>query len=326
MLLRFRELSAYQLLPCLACPLASPRPRWTLHQWCLYWEARRSTGGGASAAPAQQMLLPPAAMAAPAEDEADSSAVMRKRSVEEEAAAQQLKGISADSKRRLLEVAALPLAGTPLEVCVWAFEWARPAACFLYYVAAVAGHRKLLTHAVFAAFLPAVTFCVYVQAEVSPPTAVRAVDLAQQVWPEGAPGRPVAGFSLVRSPEGCYTDFHLAVGGSSGGCLWEHWPGDGCAERGWRSGSGCVGPVMSVQSAPVPLVTCCHCCPTCHRLLALPCSGLLFSACRPARSVDALPVGAAQPGASASHPPQPGNLCSLGLLRSLCWRLPAGAL
>ena len=301
-------------------------PRWTLHQWCLYWEARRSTGGGASAAPAQQMLLPPAAMAAPAEDEADSSAVMRKRSVEEEAAAQQLKGISADSKRRLLEVAALPLAGTPLEVCVWAFEWARPAACFLYDVAAVGGHRKLLTHAVFAACLPAVTFCVYVQAEVSPPTAVRAVDLAQQVWPEGAPGRPVAGVSLVMSPEGCYTDFHLAVGGSSGGCLWEHWPGDGCAERGWRSGSGCVGPVMSVQSAPVPLVTCCHCCPTCHRLLALPCSGLLCSACRPARSVDALPVGAAQPGASASHPPQPGNLCSLGLLRSLCWRLPAGAL
>jgi hypothetical protein len=136
-------------MPCLACPLPSwlqvhtldvqtqkEGPRWTLHQWCLYWEARRSTGGGASAAPAQQMLLPPAAMAAPAEDEADSSAVMRKRSVEEEAAAQQLKGISADSKRRLLEVAALPLAGTPLEVGACA----RPVACSLYDGAAVDGH------------------------------------------------------------------------------------------------------------------------------------------------------------------------------------------
>ncbi len=106
-------------------------PRWTLHQWSLYWDARRSasrdpaahapgaggaavTNGGAGDASAQAAATP--RRAAPAEDEADSAAVRRKRSAEEEAAAQQLKGISAESKKRLLEVAALPLAGTPLEV------------------------------------------------------------------------------------------------------------------------------------------------------------------------------------------------------------------
>ncbi len=37
-----------------------------------------------------------------------------------------------------------------------------------------------------------------------------------QVWPEGAPSRPSTSVNLVMSPEGAYTDFHLAVGGSSG--------------------------------------------------------------------------------------------------------------
>ncbi|KAL4437527.1 hypothetical protein ABPG77_003516 [Micractinium sp. CCAP 211/92] len=161
-------------------------PRWTLHQWSQYWDARRSasrdpaahapgagggaaTNGGAGDASAQAAATP--RRAAPAEDEADSAAVRRKRSAEEEAAAQQLKGISAESKKRLLEVAALPLAGTPLE------------------------------------------------GEVSPPSAVRGVDLAQQVWPQGAPSRPTAGVTLVMSPEGAYTDFHMAAGGAS---VWLH--------------------------------------------------------------------------------------------------------
>ena len=39
----------------------------------------------------------------------------RKRTAEEEAAAQHLKGISAESKKRLLEVSALSLTGTALE-------------------------------------------------------------------------------------------------------------------------------------------------------------------------------------------------------------------
>lgn len=105
-------------------------PHWTLHQWTLYWDARRSAtrdpaahalgaapgtaaNAGAGDASAQAAATP--RRAAPAEDEADSAAVRRKRSAEEEAAAQQLKGISAESKKRLLEVA-LPLAGTALEV------------------------------------------------------------------------------------------------------------------------------------------------------------------------------------------------------------------
>ncbi len=40
----------------------------------------------------------------------------RKRTAEEEAAVQHLKGISAESKKRLLEVSALSLTGTALEV------------------------------------------------------------------------------------------------------------------------------------------------------------------------------------------------------------------
>ena len=104
-------------------------------QWCLYWDARRAASrelppalaapaGGAAAAglasgaPTGSLQQPGTARAgrpAPAEDEADSAAVKRKRSAEEEAAAQHLKGISAESKKRLLEVAALPLAGTALE-------------------------------------------------------------------------------------------------------------------------------------------------------------------------------------------------------------------
>jgi hypothetical protein len=105
-------------------------PRWTLHQWNLYWEARRAASrepapGPASAAATAPVAGGSAALGSsapprrPADDEADSSAVRRKRSAEEEAAAQQLKGISAESRRRLLEVAALPLAGTPLEVGGW---------------------------------------------------------------------------------------------------------------------------------------------------------------------------------------------------------------
>ncbi|PRW57186.1 lysine-specific demethylase 2A isoform X1 [Chlorella sorokiniana] len=166
-------------------------PRWTLHQWCLYWEARRAAsrepppalaaaggaagaGGLASGALTGSQQQPGTARAgrpAPAEDEADSAAVKRKRTAEEEAAAQHMKGISAESKKRVLEVSALSLTGTALE------------------------------------------------AEVSPPAAVSAVDLAQQVWPEGAPSRPSTSVNLVMSPEGAYTDFHLAVGGSS---VWLH--------------------------------------------------------------------------------------------------------
>ena len=99
---------------------------------CLYWDARRAAsrepatalaaappagaGGLASGAPTGSLQQPGSARPpAPAAGEADSAAVMRKRSAEEEAAAQRLKGISAESKKRLLEVAALPLAGTPLE-------------------------------------------------------------------------------------------------------------------------------------------------------------------------------------------------------------------
>lgn len=111
-------------------------PLWTLHQWCLYWEARRAAAsrelppsaaanGGAAAAEAaggstQQGGGGPLLARRPTEDEADSAAVKRKRSAEEEAAQQQLKGISAESRRRLLEVAALPLTGTALDVrCGW---------------------------------------------------------------------------------------------------------------------------------------------------------------------------------------------------------------
>lgn len=97
---------------------------------CLYWDARRAAsrepppagaaiGGLASGALTGSQQQPGSARRpAPAEDEADSAAVKRKRSAEEEAAAQKLKGISADSRKRLLEVAALPLAGTPLDVSV----------------------------------------------------------------------------------------------------------------------------------------------------------------------------------------------------------------
>lgn len=102
-------------------------------QWCLYWEARRpasrepppilaAAGGGAGAgglasgAPTGSLQQPGTARAGrPAEDEADSAAVKRKRTAEEEAAAQHLKGISAESKKRLLEVSALSLTGTALE-------------------------------------------------------------------------------------------------------------------------------------------------------------------------------------------------------------------
>lgn len=105
-------------------------------QWCLYWDARRAAsrepppalaaaggaagaGGLASGAPTGSLQQPGTARAgrpAPAEDEADSAAVKRKRTAEEEAAAQHLKGISAESKKRVLEVSALSLTGTALEV------------------------------------------------------------------------------------------------------------------------------------------------------------------------------------------------------------------
>lgn len=177
-------------------------------------------------------LPAPAAHVPAAEDEADSAAVKRKRSAEEEEAARQLKGISSESKKRLLEVAALPLAGTPLEVGwagsagVWTVRAARCWHCWsscgcadeawlqsldARYLCEGPPERQMwlaacrppcLVHAA--------------QGEVSPPAAVRAVDLAQRVWPEGAPSRPAAGVALVMSPEGAYSDFHLAAGGASG--------------------------------------------------------------------------------------------------------------
>ena len=98
-------------------------PVLTLHQWCQYWEARRaasreplSATAAAGASSQQRAAAAPQRPVQPAEDEADSAAVRHKRSAEEQAAAQQLKGISAELKKRVLEVAALPLTGTPLEV------------------------------------------------------------------------------------------------------------------------------------------------------------------------------------------------------------------
>lgn len=77
------------------------------------------------------------------------------------------------------------------------------------------------------------------QAEVSPPAAVRGVDLAQQVWPPGAPSRPSSTVNLWMSPEGGYCDFHLAMGGASGGWVAEGWwqreSGRGL-EAGWQGG------------------------------------------------------------------------------------------
>lgn len=50
------------------------------------------------------------------EDEADSAAVTRKRTADSDITGQQLKGITPDCKRRLLQVLHLAVAGTPLEV------------------------------------------------------------------------------------------------------------------------------------------------------------------------------------------------------------------
>lgn len=128
-------------------------PHWTLHQWALYWEARRplnkvrgsarrSGGPGGCVVPTwcrmavpawllqrltccALLLLPqevfvmpqPPRHAQPAEDEADSAAVTRKRTAaDSDITGQALKGITFDCKKRLLAVPQLAVAGTPLEV------------------------------------------------------------------------------------------------------------------------------------------------------------------------------------------------------------------
>lgn len=332
-------------------------PRWTLHQWTLYWDARRSGArdpaapapGAAAAAAATGAASAQAAAtprrAAPAEDEADSAAVRRKRSAEEEAAAQQLKGISAESKKRLLEVAALPLAGTALEVRAWGgwavgpppglegwADVARPVCLQVADIQQAAG-SAFRPHSRGLPLCPCPLPCTpcmpctrvgslppcpplrRVQGEVSPPSAVRAVDLAQQVWPEGAPTRPTAGVTLVMSPEGAYTDFHMAPGGASGGC-----------PLGRQSAGASAGlPPASLSILPPFAIR--------RRVRAQPClphpaSQPSRTACRapPPRSLAALRLRPALPGAGAAHPAQPGDLRRLGGLGAPRGRLPAGAL
>lgn len=63
------------------------------------------------------LTAPPPRLPQPVEDEADSAAVVRKRTAaDSDITGQQLKGITFDCKKRLLQILNLPLAGTALEV------------------------------------------------------------------------------------------------------------------------------------------------------------------------------------------------------------------
>ncbi|GAB4819180.1 hypothetical protein N2152v2_006226 [Parachlorella kessleri] len=89
-------------------------PHWTLHQWGLYWEARRPLNKDA-------FIMPPPRLAPrlpPVEDEADSAAVTRRRTADSDITGQALKGITYECKKRLLEVQQLSVAGTPLEAFI----------------------------------------------------------------------------------------------------------------------------------------------------------------------------------------------------------------
>eukprot|EP00887_Chlorella_sp_A99_P002115 scaffold21.g2115.t1 len=167
-------------------------PRWTLHQWSLYWDARRALGKDAGAGGTPRSLAPAPAdpncggaagahaahappfsstLPAVAEDEADSAAVTQRRPTDDASAAPlPLKGIKPDARRRLLEVPALPLLGGALE------------------------------------------------AEVGQPAAVAGVDL-RAAWPADAPNLPAPSLYLTMAAEGAFADFALAPGGAS---LWLH--------------------------------------------------------------------------------------------------------
>ena len=283
-------------------------PRWTLHQWSLYWDARRALSkdaggpvitpraavgrasaaagpdtaahGGAPAAAAGAAAAAPAAAAAAAagvaEDEADSAAVTRRRPSEEQAAAALgLKGISSESRRRLLEVAALPLVGTPLE------------------------------------------------GEVGPPAAVAAVDL-WGMWPTDTPNRPAPGtfLRLRLGPEGVFSDFALAAGGAG---LWLHLVSG--SKVGWR---WCWDPWVAGQGLPCgrdqlarghTLVGGSHrphrCSWACYSLCCLPTCPY-----HPASPPLPLCCSHADVCTHPPHPPQPCHLCGLGLGPAPGRRLP----